>query len=216
MEIFIKTDDKIHKINWLSSIPDKYKEDILKKVKEQTFLNEQQNVPQTPKKSKGRRRSQESRKRDMTDHELSKLKGLLGFQGANIVDQPAKDTTETFEVILNIKANKSPTKKLEKSKHEHKWSQPTLPRAVPRNFMPQLASGMKSLKSVNRDDKLPNLLRTIPNEPEETVNNFINYQEHESEYGKFCQIIIVIGSVLNDETAQDLTNIHPANMRNTY
>lgn len=40
MEIFIKAEDKTHKINWLSSIPDKYKEDILKKVKQQAILHD--------------------------------------------------------------------------------------------------------------------------------------------------------------------------------
>ena len=126
MEIFIKADGKAHKINWLSSIPDKYKEDILKKIKQQALLKDisKINRPQ-------RRRSQDDNNQHNIYNEISEedhgngleegrnkedkylsIKGLLGFQGANYTEGPSKDTSETFEVILNIKGNQSPKKKV--------------------------------------------------------------------------------------------------------
>ncbi|CAI2360370.1 unnamed protein product [Moneuplotes crassus] len=86
MEIFIKAEDKTHKINWLSSIPDKYKEDILKKVKQQAIMNDSKN--------RGRKNSQDF------------------YQMAKEFDQEPGDNKEiTFEVILNIKGNMAPKKK---------------------------------------------------------------------------------------------------------
>lgn len=158
MEIFIKADDKTHKINWLSSIPDKYKEDILRKVKEQVLLNEksQYKLSSAPKNSSRRRRSQESDNRNMTEHELAKLKGLLGFQGANYVDKPSKEGGETYEVILNIKANRSPKK-------NHKSSQPNLSKKPSKEFLSQYVTGISSQKTLD-NNKLPNLLRNANNE----------------------------------------------------
>ena len=158
MEIFIKADDKTHKINWLSSIPDKYKEDILRKVKEQVLLNEksQYKLSSAPKNSSRRRRSQEPDNRNMTEHELAKLKGLLGFQGANYVDKPSKEGGETYEVILNIKANRSPKK-------NHKSSQPNLSKKPSKEFLSQYVTGISSQKTLD-NNKLPNLLRNANNE----------------------------------------------------
>ena len=165
MEIFIKADDKTHKINWLSSIPDKYKEDILKKVKEQVLLNEksQQKLSSAPKDSSRRRRSQEADNRNMTEHELSKLRGLLGFQGANYIDKPSKEGGETYEVILNIKANKSPKK-------NNKSSQSSLSKGPNKEFLSQYVSGISSQKTLG-DGKLPNLLRNASVDINNEYNN---------------------------------------------
>jgi len=51
------------------------------------------------------------RSQENIDDKVLSIKGLLGFQGANHIEQPSKETSETFEVILNIQGNKSPQKK---------------------------------------------------------------------------------------------------------
>jgi hypothetical protein len=82
---------------------------------------------------------------------MDKLKGLLGFQGASHIDKSAKDITETFEVILNIKANRSVTKKPIKRLQKIE-STPDLPKY---RMMPM--RNPRPLKFQN----LPNLLRNI-------------------------------------------------------
>ena len=158
MEIFIKADDKTHKINWLSSIPDKYKKDILRKVKEEVVKHEITNADAAKAPRHNRRRSQEASKRDMSQREISKLKGLLGFQGANYIDANPKDGTDTFEVILNIKANKATSSKIHSRSTSKMNLQSISNRFSDKGMKSKFMSRVSSLKAIDTDE-LPNLLR---------------------------------------------------------
>lgn len=197
MEIFIKADNKTHKINWLSSIPDKYKQDMLKKIREHTLGEElaKQKLNSTSEKRSKRRRSQETAYRDMSKKELAKLKGLLGFQGASYVDQAAQDTGETFEIILNIKANKSPIRKTSQPKPPTPKEPHGLPpRSVPKNFMPQFKT-LKPLKSMNKTGSLPNLLK--PTQNQDKTSTFEKMENEEEVQNLMTQTPDVTGKDLS-------------------
>jgi len=121
------------------------------------MYDKQDNIPDQPSRGISRRsQSQGSIHEGAANLDKNKIKGLLGFQNSSYINEPAKNVTETFEVTLNIKDNKTVSKKKKLSKNMHHNSQPELPKQIngARHFP------IKSLKTMHAN-KLPNLLKNL-------------------------------------------------------